>query len=98
MDRIVPIRVHVLVWLLLLLLMGISTGLSALRLGAWSSALTLLIAAVQAVLIAIFLMHLRWSPPVVRVIAVAGVLWLAILIAGTLDDILTRMWLKAPGS
>jgi caa(3)-type oxidase subunit IV len=97
MDRVVAVRVHVVVWLVLLALTGINIALSPLRLGGWSGALSLLIAAVQAVLIAMFLMHLRWSPPLVRMIAFAALLWLAILIVGTLDDVLTRGWLSAPG-
>jgi len=97
MDSVIPVRVHVVVWLVLLLLAGINLGLSQLRLGGWSGALSLLIAALQALLIALFLMHLRWSPAVVRIIAVAALLWLVILIVGTLDDVLTRGWLSAPG-
>ena len=97
MDSVIPVRVHVVVWLVLLLLAGINLGLSQLRLGGWSGALSLLIAALQALLIAMFLMHLRWSPAVVRIIAVAALLWLVILIVGTLDDVLTRGWLSAPG-
>jgi hypothetical protein len=29
--------------------------------------------------------------------AVAGLLWLSILLAGTLDDVITRGWLPVPG-
>jgi cytochrome c oxidase subunit 4 len=94
MERVVPVRVHVVVWLALLALTGINIALSPLRLGGWSGALSLLIAAVQAVLIAMFLMHLRWSSAVIRIIALAALLWLAILIVGTLDDVLTRGWLS----
>ena len=97
MDSDIPVRVHVVVWLVLLLLAGVNLGLSQLRLGGWSGALALLIAALQALLISMFLMHLRWSPAVVRIIAVAALLWLVILIVGTLDDVLTRGWLSAPG-
>jgi caa(3)-type oxidase subunit IV len=97
MDRVVPVRVHVVVWLVLLVLTGMNIALSPLKLGGWSGALSLLIAAVQAVLIAMFLMHLRWSPPLVRMIAFAALLWLAILIVGSLDDVLTRGWLNVPG-
>jgi caa(3)-type oxidase subunit IV len=57
----------------------------------------LVVAAIQAVLVAMFLMHLRWSPSLVRLFALAGVAWMSILIAGTLDDVLTRGWLPIPG-
>jgi caa(3)-type oxidase subunit IV len=98
MERVDPVRLHLLVWLVLLLLTGINIALSQLRLGFWYSPLSLLIAALQAVVIAVFLMHLRWSPAPVRIVALAALLWLAILIVGTLDDVLTRGWLRPPGA
>ena len=42
-------------------------------------------------------MHLRWSQPITRLVGAAALLWLAILMVGTLDDILTRGWLPVPG-
>ena len=93
METIVPVRIHVLVWLALLALTGINIGLALLKLGPVSSLLELVIAAVQAVLVGVFLMHLRWSPSLVRLVALAGIAWMSILIAGTLDDVLTRGWL-----
>ena len=93
METIVPVRIHVLVWVALLALTGINIGLALLKLGPVSSVLELVIAAVQAVLVGVFLMHLRWSPSLVRLVALAGIAWMSILIAGTLDDVLTRGWL-----
>jgi hypothetical protein len=33
----------------------------------------------------------------VRLVAVVALLWLGILIVGTLDDVITRGWLPVPG-
>jgi len=44
-----------------------------------------------------FLMHLRWSAPMVRLVGIIALLWLAILIVGTMDDAVTRGWLQIPG-
>jgi cytochrome c oxidase subunit 3 len=52
------------------------------------------LAAVGAILIAVFPMRLRISPPLTRIVGVAALVWLAILLLGTLDDILTRGWLR----
>jgi cytochrome c oxidase subunit 4 len=93
-ERIDPVRVHVVVWLVLVALAVVNVGLALLRLGAVTGPL---IAAVQALLIVMFSMHLRWSPPIVRVFALAGLVWMSILIAGTMDDVLTRAWLAIPG-
>jgi len=46
---------------------------------------------------ALFFMRLRWSPAMTRLVAVAALLWLAILIVGVLDDMLTRGWIPVPG-
>jgi caa(3)-type oxidase subunit IV len=52
------------------------------------------VAAIAAVLIAVFPMRLRVSPPLTRIVGVAAVFWLAILLFGTLGDVLTRAWLR----
>jgi caa(3)-type oxidase subunit IV len=58
------------------------------------SGLALGLAAIVAVLIATFLMRLRVSPPLTQVVAVAALVWLAILLFGTLGDVVTRGWLR----
>ena len=68
MERIVPVRIDVVVWLALLALTGINIGLAQLKLGPVLGVLELAIAAIQAVLVAVFLMHLRWSPGLVRLV------------------------------
>jgi caa(3)-type oxidase subunit IV len=84
-------KVPLLVWLALLVLTAVNVGLA--RLG-FNSALGLVIAGMQTVLIATFLMRLRLSPPLTRIVGVAALVWLAILLLGTLDDVLTRAWLR----
>jgi cytochrome c oxidase subunit 4 len=81
----------------LLLLTGATIGLAQVDLRGWNGLLALVIAAAKAVLIGLFFMHLRWSLAITRLAGVAALLWLAILIVGTLDDVLTRGWLPAPG-
>jgi caa(3)-type oxidase subunit IV len=48
---------------------------------------------VAAVLIAVFPMRLRVSSPLTQIVGLAALVWLAILLFGTMDDILTRGWL-----
>ena len=85
------------VCLALLVLSGLSLGVAYLGLGGWSALLTLLIAAAQAVLIGLFYMRIRTTDATSRLVAGAGLLWFAILIVGTMDDVLTRGWLPVPG-
>jgi caa(3)-type oxidase subunit IV len=71
--------------------------LALIDLQGWNTPVALLIAASQAAVSAMFLMHLRWSRPVIRLVAMIALLWLAILIVGTMDDVLTRGWIPVPG-
>lgn len=84
-------KVPLLVWLALLVLTGLNLGLA--RLG-FNPVAGLVIAGIQAILIATFLMRLRLSPPLTQIVGVAALVWLAILLLGTLDDVLTRAWLR----
>jgi cytochrome c oxidase subunit IV len=97
MERTIPARIHVVVWLALVALTGINIALAHVQLGGFNGFVGLVIAAIQAVLVAVFLMHLRWSPSLVRLVALASLAWLSILMAGTMDDVLTRGWLPIPG-
>jgi cytochrome c oxidase subunit IV len=78
------------VWLALLLLLGATIGAAYLPLHPFNGLVALLIAALKAVLVAVFFMHLKWSSALSRVFAAAGVFWLAILMTLTFADVLTR--------
>jgi cytochrome c oxidase subunit 4 len=54
--------------------------------------LALTIAAVKAVLVVLFFMHVRESGPLTRLFVGAGLLLLLILIGLTLTDFLSRTW------
>jgi len=81
----------------LLVLAGVSIAVADLGLGGWSTVVSLLIAAVQAALIGAFYMRLRHAGGLPRLVVVAALLWFAILLVGTLGDILSRGWLPVPG-
>jgi caa(3)-type oxidase subunit IV len=81
----------------LLVLSGLSIWLAHLDLRGWNVTAGLLIAVVQAVLIAAFSMRLRYTIGMPRLVALAALFWLGILMVGTLDDVLTRGWLPVPG-
>ena len=55
------------------------------------------IAAAKAVLIVLFFMHLNYRHHLTWIVSVASLLWLAILLALTLSDYLSRGWLDIPG-
>jgi cytochrome c oxidase subunit IV len=96
-ERIVPRRTYVLVCVALLVLTAATLALARVELGPFHTPVALAIAGAKAVLVGLFFMHLRYSPPLTRLTAVAALVWLGILIAGTMDDVLTRGWLPVPG-
>jgi cytochrome c oxidase subunit 4 len=93
----IGVQTYVVIALVLLSLTGLTVGVAFLPLGPWHTPIALGIAAIKAVLIGLYFMHLRFSPPVSRLAALAGLFWFAILLAGTLDDVVTRGWLPVPG-
>jgi cytochrome c oxidase subunit 4 len=88
---------YLLVCAALLVLTFATYEAALLNLGPWHTIVALGIAAVKAILIALFFMHARYSTGITRVVIGGGLLWLGILIVGTLDDVLTRGWLGIPG-
>jgi len=96
-ERIVEATTCVAACAILVGLTLVNIVLALVDLRGWNTVVGLLIAAAQAVVSAMFLMHLRWSRPVVRLVGIIGLLWLAILIVGTMDDVVTRGWLPTPG-
>jgi caa(3)-type oxidase subunit IV len=78
------------VWLGLLVLLAISVASAYMPLGGFNAALNLLIAAVMIFLLAAYLMNLRWSNALVRVIAASGLLWLVFMLVLTFTDYFSR--------
>jgi cytochrome c oxidase subunit 4 len=96
-SEITAVRTYVLVALVMLVLTGVTIGVAFVPLGPFHTPIALGIAATKALLVAWFFMHLRASHPTARLVALAGLFWLAIMLAGTLDDVVTRGWLAVPG-
>lgn len=96
-EEIISRKTYLLVYLALLVLLGLTIGISFFDLGLWGIAIALLIAATKAVLIILYFMHVRASSPVIWLAAGAGFLWLGILLGLTFTDYLSRSWLMVPG-
>ena len=78
------------VWLSLMTLTIATYGVSRLSLGAASEAVSLTIAVVKTALVAAVFMELRTSDYRVRLLALAGFAWLALLLGLTMTDFFTR--------
>jgi len=89
-HHVVPVRTYLLVFGTLLTLTLLTVLISRVELGPWNFAVAITIAAVKASLVAWYFMHLSQSSSLTRLFAVAGLIWLVILLTYTLSDYFTR--------
>ena len=87
---IVPRKTYLGIWVILLLLLLLNWGLARIDLGVFNLVASLAIAAVQTLLMLLYLMHVRYNTPLTRIFVAAGFIWLMIMLDLTLSDYLTR--------
>jgi cytochrome c oxidase subunit 4 len=97
-EHIVPVRIYIAVFLALLILTGLTTWVAFIDLGSMNTVAALAIAVTKMLLVILFFMHVKYSPGLTRLVVLAGFFWLAILVALTLADELTRGWTPKPES
>ncbi|GAC1475188.1 MAG: cytochrome C oxidase subunit IV family protein [Isosphaeraceae bacterium] len=90
-------RTYLVVYGALLGLMTLTVLAALLDLGAANFAIAMGIATGKMVLILLYFMHVRYSDKLTWVFSSAALLWLVILIVGTLNDYFTRGFLQVPG-
>ena len=81
---------YALILALLLGLTALTVYAAFINFGAFNTPIALGIACLKALLVVLFFMHLRASPPLVVLVAVASVVWLGIMFSLTLADYLSR--------
>jgi cytochrome c oxidase subunit 4 len=97
-QHIVPQRTYVMVFLSLIGLTILTTGVAFIDLGPLNTVAALVIAFSKMLLVVLFFMHVKQSTGLVRVVLLAGFFWLALLIAFTMSDYRTRSWTPSPDS
>jgi cytochrome c oxidase subunit 4 len=78
------------VYLALLALLGLTAAAAQLPPGSWSTPISLGFATAKAALIFIYFMRLLEKSGLVRLFALAGFFWLAILMGLTIAEVFTR--------
>jgi len=89
---VVPVSVYVGVFLALMVLTALTTGVAYIDLGRWNTVVALAIAVVKMSLVVLFFMHVKYAHGLTKVVILAGFFWLGIMIALSLSDELTRVW------
>ena len=95
-HQIVPLKTYVTVFVSLIGLTLLTTGVAFIDLGPFNTVVALVIAFCKMLLVIFFFMHLRQSGGLVRIVLLAGFFWLALLIGLTTADYRTRSWTPAP--
>jgi cytochrome c oxidase subunit 4 len=83
-------RTGITVYVALLLLTALTVLVSYVDLGIWNAVVALLIASVKASLVALFFMHLKSENRLVWGFALVPIVFLALIIFGTLVDTMLR--------
>lgn len=80
-------------WVLiaLLVLLCLTAGSAFIAMGTFNAVANLGIAVAKALLVMIFYMRLKTDSPLLHMVAAIGFVWLALLIAFSLGDVLTRV-------
>ncbi len=89
-------RIYVLVWVTLLCMTALTTGVAYIDLGPWNTVAALAIAIFKASLVVLFFMHARHSEHLVRIVIVCAIFWLLILIGVSMTDFSTRNRVSHP--
>ena len=90
-TAVVPQKVYLLVFATLLCLTLITVDVAFYNLGLLNLYVALSIAMTKATIIVLYFMHVKYSPRLIWVFAIAGLFWLIILFALTFGDYLTRV-------
>jgi cytochrome c oxidase subunit 4 len=95
-QQIEPTRTYVTVFVSLIGLTLLTTGVAFIDLGPFNTVVAMAIAFFKMSLVILYFMHVRHSGGLVRIAVVAGFFWLALLIGLTMSDYQTRSWTPPP--
>jgi cytochrome c oxidase subunit IV len=89
-PHVVPVRVYLTIFALLLVLTAVTTAVAYADLGRLNVVIMLTIAMVKASLVALYFMHLRWSDRLSRLAVGAAIAWLLLMVGLTSADLVIR--------
>jgi cytochrome c oxidase subunit 4 len=95
-SHLVPVRVYLTIFSLLMVLTAVTVGVSYLDLGPANTLVAIVIAVTKMMLVVLYFMHVRYSSRLTWAVVGGGFFWLALFLLLTLGDYLTRGpgWLR----
>ena len=91
-THIVSPRIYVAVGVALLILTGTTVAASYVEMGVFNAVVALGIAVIKMMLVVLFFMHVKYSPRLTKLTAMAGIFVFLVLVGMTLADYMTRAW------
>ena len=92
-EHIVSRRIYFAIFAVLVVLTVVTWSVAKLDLGKMNAVVALTIAVIKATLVVLYFMHVRYGSRLTWVFVGAGFFWLAIMVALTMGDYMTRGWL-----
>lgn len=96
-TSVTSLRTYFVVFALLLVLTGVTVGVSFIELGRANIVVALTVAVAKALLVVLFFMHVRHASRLTWLFVGAGIFWLLILLVFTFGDYLSRPWESLSG-
>ena len=95
-QHIVSPKIYLLIFITLMAFTALTVAAAFVNFGSMNAVIALAIAFFKTTLVVLYFMHLRYSTSLIRLVVVAGLLWLAILLVLLMSDYLSRGWLPVP--
>lgn len=90
-EHIVSVKTYITIWLVLLVLTGLTAGIAFVDLGPFNTVVALVIATLKALLVVLIFMHVKYaSDRLTKVVLVSALFWLFLLLGLSLADYTTR--------
>jgi len=91
-EHVVALKTNVVVWLALLVLTGVTTGVAFIDLGPLNTIVALVIATCKALMVVLIFMHVKYaSDKLVKVVVISAIFFLMLLLGLSLADYSTRL-------
>ncbi len=90
MSHVVPQKIYLLVFATLMLMTLVTVDVAFYNFGWLNIYLALVIATFKATIVVLYFMHVKFSPRLTWLFAIAGIFWMIILLVLMLSDYMTR--------
>ena len=93
-EHIMSSKFYYTIWITLLCLTVITAAVSFVDLGPFNTIVALVIATFKALLVVLFFMHVKYtSEKLTKIVIVSAIFWLLLLLALSMADYTTRLWI-----